>query len=195
MASLLDSFLLAFIPLFVAIDAVGVLPIYTGLAEGIKPAKRQRVIGQALVTALALCAFFLFLGQAIFNLLGITLYDFMIAGGLILFGIALRDLLGAQRLARTPDSFGVVPLGTPLIAGPAVFATTLMMAGQYGATATLLAILVNLALTGIILWQGDRILRLVGVDGARAGSKVAHLLLAAIAVMLVRKGLFGMLAH
>jgi multiple antibiotic resistance protein len=76
-----------------------------------------------------------------------------------------------------------------------VLTTTLMMAGQYGTLATLLAYLVNLALAGLILWQGDRILRLVSPDGARAASKVAHLLLAAIAVMLVRKGLMVLLAH
>ena len=196
MPEFIHSFWMAFVPLFVAIDAIGVLPIYLGLAEGVDQPTRNRVIGQALGTALLLCALFLFLGQAVFHLLGITLYDFMVAGGAVLFAISIRDLLSASGShSRTPEGFGVVPLGTPLIAGPAMLTTTLMMAGSLGTATTFAAILANLLLTGLAFAFGGRIFKVLGSDGARAASKVSHLLLAAIAVMMVRKGLMGMLGH
>lgn len=194
MPNIVEGAMLAFVPVFVAIDALGVLPIYMGLAQKVGGQRRRKFAVQALITALGLCVFFLFLGQAVFRLLGITLYDFMVAGGIVLFGIALVDLISAgTRHNANNAGFGVVPLGTPLIAGPALLTTTLMMAGQVGDVATLLAIVLNLALTGAIFLASDVLYKIMGDAGARAASKVAHLLLAAIAVMMVRKGLMGML--
>jgi multiple antibiotic resistance protein len=180
---------------FVAIDAIGVVPIYLGLAEGVREQVRRQVIWQALATALILCIFFLFLGRAVFQLLGITLYDFMVAGGAVLFAISIRDLLEDERHGRTPHGFGVVPLGTPLIAGPALLTTTLMMAQSQGTVVTLAAIVANLVLVGLVLAFSKKLFSLLGLDGARAASKVSHLLLAAIAVMMVRRGIMGMMGR
>src|SRR4030095_913163 len=86
-------FLLAFIPLFVAIDAVGLVPMYLSLASHLEAAARRAAIRQAIVTAFLVGLSFLFLGKLIFKALGITVADFQIAGGIILLAFAVRDLL------------------------------------------------------------------------------------------------------
>ena len=84
----MHSFLLVFIPIFVAVDAIGLLPIFISLTQGLEQKTKQKVIGESILTALGLSIGFIFLGRAVFKLLGITVGDFMVAGGLVLFCIA-----------------------------------------------------------------------------------------------------------
>src|SRR2546423_6783396 len=116
----LEKFLLAFIPLFVAIDPIGLVAIFLGLGGHID-AKRRQVEGTlGLITSLAVSIGFIFLGKIIFRALGITVADFQVAGGFILLGIAGRELLdfgGRDRVAG--GAFWGGPLGVALIAGPA----------------------------------------------------------------------------
>ena len=93
----MENFILAFVPLFVSVDAFGLLPIFISMTEGIEEEKRRRIILQSVITALLIAILFLFLGKAIFSLLGITVADFMIAGGVLLFVIALADLLTIEK--------------------------------------------------------------------------------------------------
>ena len=85
------------------------------------------------------------------------------------------------------------PIGTPLLAGPALLTTSLIMIRQYGNAVTLVAVFLNLAIAGATFYFGDYLMRLLGRAGARALSKVFALFLAAIAVMLVRRGLLDLL--
>ena len=112
-------------PIFVAVDAIGVLPIFIGLTNGLPPAKIRRVVYQSVLTAAVVALSFIAAGTWILRLLGITIADFMIAGGLMLFAISLNDLLTAEKSRRMvdPTSLGAVPLGVPLITGPAVLAS------------------------------------------------------------------------
>jgi multiple antibiotic resistance protein len=184
------DFFLAFIPIFVAVDAIGVLPIYVSLTQGVKKEERPTIIVQSVITALCLAIGFIFLGKALFRLLGITLSDFMVAGGILLFIIAIIDLINPSKRRRVPSrDLGAVPLGTPLIVGPAVLTTSLLMIDVHGVAATLVSVIVNVFLAGVIFSLSDLLLRVLGEGGTRALSKVTSLLLAAIAVMLVRKGL------
>ena len=188
----MKHFLLAFVPLFVSVDAFGVLPIFISMTEGIDSVKRKRIILQSTITAFLIAVVFLFLGKALFSLLGITVADFMIAGGVLLFVIALVDLLTIEkkRMKLAPESIGPVPLGTPLMAGPAVLTTSLMLVSVYGVLTTIAAIVVNIVIAGMIFYPSEIVTRILGVAGTRALSKIASLLLAAIAVMMVRKGIF-----
>jgi len=186
---MIKNVLLAFIPIFVAVDAVGILPLFVGLTENIKAKEKSRIIFQSMVTAMCLAVGFIFLGKAVFNLMGITLGDFMVAGGSILFYIAVADIRGPGKgSSYVNQELGAVPLGTPLIVGPAVLTTSLIIIGEYGLLATLISVLVNILLAGIILSLSDVIIKILGKAGSRALSKVTNLLLAAIAVMLIRKG-------
>ncbi|MDP2921836.1 MAG: MarC family protein [Candidatus Omnitrophota bacterium] len=187
---MIKNVLLAFIPIFVAVDAIGILPLFVSLTEGAKKEEKSRIIFQSMVTAMCLAVGFIFLGNAVFVLMGITIGDFMVAGGSILFYIAVADIRGPGKgSSYANQELGAVPLGTPLIVGPAVLTSSLIMRGEYGLAATLISVLVNILLAGLILSLSGAIIKVLGKSGSRALSKVTNLLLAAIAVMLIRKGI------
>jgi len=191
---LLTNFLLAFVPIFFAVDAIGVLPIFLSLTEGTDTRTRRRIIRDSVVTALFVAVAFVFFGKSIFRLLGVTVHDFLVAGGVLLFLIATLDLVSGRKMAREVGSIGVVPLGTPLIVGPAVLTTALILVDIYGLVATLTAIVANVVLAGGVLSYAEGLERVLGSTGSKAISKIVSLLLAAVAVMMIRKGLTGMLA-
>ena len=187
---MLEKFLLALIPIFVAVDAPGILPIFSSLTEGMDDAARRQAVIQSMCTAIALAFGFIFLGKAIFNILGVRVSDFMVAGGIILFAIAIMDILNPIKRRRIPPpELGAVPLGTPLIVGPAVLTTSLIVREEYGLATTLVSIVINVFIAGLTFSFAGPLNRIIGVAGSKALSKVTSLLLAAIAVMLVRKGL------
>src|SRR4030066_245334 len=118
---LFTNIALAFIPLFVAVDAIGIAPIFVSLTVNFEQKDKNRIILQSMLTAICLAIGFIFLGKAVFRLMGITIGDFMIAGGSILFCIAIIDILSQTKQRHIPaNELGAVPLGTPLIVGPAV---------------------------------------------------------------------------
>jgi multiple antibiotic resistance protein len=186
MGDLIPRLLQAFIPLFVALDPIGLAAIFIALGAGVPEARKRRIARQGVVTGGLVSLVFLFLGQGIFAAVGITVGDFQIAGGLILFILAARDLLQPIAAAplEVPEDFGVVPLGMPLIAGPAAIATLLLLAQTVG----LAALAVNLGLLALSFSQADRLVRVIGPTGLRAISKIVSLLLAAIAISLIRRG-------
>ena len=186
-----EKFAQAFIPLFVAIDPIGLAAIFLGLGRGLPLAARQRVARQATLTGGGVALLFVLLGQSIFVALGITVQDFQVAGGLILFIIAAREIAMSGMIQREQPTvdFGVVPLGMPLIAGPALITTLLLLTRSHGLTVTLTALAVNLGIV-VLTFAGSEFLgRTVGATGLRAVSKVIALLLAAIAVSMIRRGL------
>eukprot|EP01031_Cornospumella_fuschlensis_P050424 gene50424-biopygen40470 len=130
MPPVLEQFLKAFIPLFVAIDPIGLAAVFLALGQGVPAEQRRRIAKQATWTGGGVALLFLFLGQSIFAAVGITTSDFQIAGGLILFILAARDLVhsAAEEPTKLADDFGVVPLGMPLIAGPASITTLILLA-------------------------------------------------------------------
>jgi multiple antibiotic resistance protein len=192
MSSLPGRFLQAFIPLLVAIDAVGLVAVFLAVSHGVSPARRLRMARQATVTAGAVALGFLFLGQSVFAALNITVSDFQVAGGLILLIIAGRELIQSSVLPdKLSEDFGVVPLGMPLIAGPATLTTLLATTQTVGLLVTLSALVVNLGLVVLALTYSENLGRLIGRTGLRAISKIIYLLLAAIAVAMIRRGWAG----
>lgn len=186
----LKTLALAFIPIFVAVDALGVLPLFISFTEPIKKSHRLRVIRDSMITAFLVALLFIFVGKSAFRFLGITVYDFMVAGGALLFVIAINDILKAGKITRIPEqTVGIVPLGMPLIVGPAVLTTCLIIMDAYGLVPTVISVVLNILIAGILFASADFIMKLIGKGGAKAISKVASLFLAAIAVMMVRKGI------
>ncbi|AWI08540.1 MULTISPECIES: MarC family protein [Ereboglobus] len=191
MIELAEKFLKAFIPLFVAMDPIGLAALYLGFTPLIPMEKRKRITRQAILTGAGVALLFLFLGQAIFRALYITPGDFQIAGGLILLILAARDLLTSSESApqTLSEDFGVVPLGMPLIAGPAVIATLFICVDMVGFVMTLAALAANLALVVLALAWSDKLGKLIGITGMKAISKIISMLLAAIAISMIRQGL------
>src|SRR5581483_5956627 len=153
---MLGKFLQAFIPLFVAIDPIGLAAIFLGLGQGVAPERRQKIARQATITGGAVALLFLFLGTTIFRALGISVNDFQIAGGLILFILAARDLIqSAAEPEKLPPDFGVVPLGMPLIAGPALITTLLVLSETIAVRFVLAALVANLVLVVLAFAYSD----------------------------------------
>jgi multiple antibiotic resistance protein len=184
------NFWLCFVPLFVAVDAIGLLPVFISLTDGFSAPERRRIIVESVITAMAVAVGFLFVGQWVFQLLGITTADFMIAGGVLLFVFAMSDLFVTPEAQRRVDaqSVGAVPLGVPLTVGPAVLATILLLAAQYGRLLTVASVVANITLAGLVFSLAPSLNRVLGRTGTRAISKIMSLVLAAIAVKMVRMG-------
>ncbi len=192
----MKAFWLCFVPLFVAVDAVGVLPLFLSLTEGMDRARLKIVIIQSVITASIVALVFLAFGPVLLRFLGITLSDFMIAGGILLLVFSLRDLLAEEKRQQqtNPENLGAVPIGVPLITGPAVLTTCVLLSGLHGRLLTGAAAVVNIALAGLVFEFSQVITRSLGRSGTRTVSKVASLLLAAIAVMMIRRGIVGTMA-
>src|SRR6476659_7881970 len=167
---MVHKFFVAFIPIFVAIDAIGLVAVFMGLAGDTPREERQREGFIGIFTALCISVGFIFLGKIIFTALGITVADFQVAGGLILLGLAGRELLNV---------------------GPALLTALLVLVDTVGLVFTIAALLVNLALVVVAFWNADFVARWMGRQGLRGVSKIVALLLAAIAVSLIRRGWHG----
>jgi multiple antibiotic resistance protein len=192
----------SFLPLFVAINAPGIIPIYLGVTENMTPAQRSRLTLLAIATACAIATAILAAGQLIFSLLGITVNDLRVGGGLILLVLSIsnlifgdyrrRDPTAGQEEPEDPASIGVVPLGIPLIIGPAAITSILVSREAYGYFPTFVSLAINMGLVYLTLLASPFIGRFVGTAVNRAIAKVASLFLAAISVALIRAGIVGM---
>lgn len=188
----------AFIPLFFAIDAIGILPIYMSMTKEVFVDKRKNIVNQATATGFLIAVIFMYFGREIFKFLGITIPDFRIAGGILLIIFAITDLLFSDKNnTRTApsDSMGIVPIGMPLIIGPGVLTTVLLSVGANGYTATLIALILNMLIVWFVFTYSDSVIKLVGESGATAIGKVFSLLLAAIAIMMIRLGITEVIAN
>jgi multiple antibiotic resistance protein len=217
MPPILHDFLLIFIPLFVVIDPAGTLPVFLAITDRYPEAQRRRVALRAASVAAATGILFVFLGQAVLRFLGVRFEDFQIAGGILLVILAIIDLLipGKPTVDSSSldpaDHVGVVPLAVPLIVGPATMTTSLLLVNTYSqaynqhfsapwgqfivAAMVCLALLINVALLLAAMWHSGRIAAFVGRNTMTVINKIVMILLAAIAVSLVRQGLVGIIMN
>jgi multiple antibiotic resistance protein len=185
----LEIFLLSFIPLFVAIDIIGVTPIVVGYSQGLAEDEKKKLLYEAILSAFIVANIFLFGGKLILNFLGITIDDFRIAGGIILLILSVNDILSSSEDRRKPKgNLGTVPLGIPLIVGPAALTTILILVNNFGYWPTIVSIVLNFIIVLLVLLNANRLVRLIGEGGSKAFAKIASLFLAAIAVMMIRVG-------
>lgn len=190
----MEIFLLSFIPLFVAIDVFGVLPFFVGLVENIDPRNRRVIVVEATLAAFAISIVFILSGKIIFSFLGITENDFRIGGGIILLVLAIQDLVFSKQEGRNPESsIGIVPIGIPLIMGPAALTTIIILVDSYGYVWTIISLIVNMLFVFLVFTQAQLIHKVMGKAGSKAVGKVAALFLAGIAVMMIRSGITAML--
>lgn len=186
---MIQKFLFAFIPLFVAIDPIGLVALFIGLGTNASHEHRKHQALLGILTGLLVSGGFIFLGKFIFEALGITVADFQVGGGLILLALAVREIVGFGAHDRGGgNDFGIVPLGMPLIAGPALLTALLILVDSVGIVFTLVSLFANLALVAIALCNAERFTRWMGKQGLNGVSKIIALLLAAIAISLIRRG-------
>ncbi|MCI4331449.1 MAG: MarC family protein [Thermoplasmata archaeon] len=200
------GFLLAVgVSVFALVDPVGALPFFVSLTEGFPDADRRIVLGRAVLVLGSILGIFALVGRFLFAAFGFTLAAFEIAGGIILFLVAVEMLTGGTRSTKMTDAereealarrdeISVVPLGIPLLAGPGAISTVMIYEGNAGGdvfeiVAVFAAIAATTVATWLILGYGQRILRVIGRVGVMALTRVMGLLLAAVAVQFVINGL------
>lgn len=192
----LTPFILSFIPIFVAVDCLGIIPIFISLTEGMDRPRQKEIVWHTVATATIVALIFMVVGKLVLRAMGITIDDFKVAGGVLLLVLSINLLLpgkskGANFTTPQEEDVGVFPLGTPLITGPAVLTTTLMSLDIYGPLVTFVSLILNMFLVWLSFNYADKVMGTMGKVGLRAFSKVMDIFLAAIAVMMVRKGVMG----
>ena len=194
MGPVVGTFFQVFIPLFVAIDVFGVLPLFVGLTETMDERARRRLVREATLTAFTISILFLVAGKLVFGFLGIRESDFRVGGGIVLLVLAVHDLLFSEATERRPDTLvGVVPIGIPLIMGPAALTTIILTVDSFGYLWAVLSLVANMLLVWLVFARAGTIARRLGRAGSRAVAKVVSLFLTGIAVMMIRSGIEAML--
>lgn len=190
MAEFWQPFLLTFVPLFIVIDAIGNLPFVIALTEDSTREERRRIINLATVTAAGVGLIFLFLGRFILNAMDISVGAFAISGGIILMIFAVRYMTTGHMVeAIKEEMVAVVPIGTPLTVGPATITTLLLLSTQFDLYIVLISFGLNILIAWVTFVAAGFFMRIMGRGGLRAVSRVFSLLLAALAVNMVIKGL------
>ncbi len=179
-----------FIPLFIVIDALGNLPFVITMSEGLSRHDRRKMVHIAVLTATLVGLAFLFFGQFILKVMDISVGSFAIAGGLILLVLSIKYMTTGRMVELIKEEMvAVVPIGTPFTVGPATITTLLLLAAQYPLYMVLISFMVNILITWLIFLASNQIVRFMGQGGLKAISRVFSLLLAAIAVSMIIKGL------
>ena len=194
--------LLCFTSLVAIINPLMTAPLFLSMTDGYTADHRQHTLRRAVITGTVTLVLFALLGGAIFQMFGITIHAFRIAGGFILFGIGL-DMLQAKpsRVRATPEEereglrkedIGITPLGVPVLVGPGSITTVMVLMADAPSAlhvgVLLGVILLTLGGTYLLLAQGERILRLFGRTGLNVMTRIMGLLVAVIAVQFVLDG-------
>lgn len=197
--------LAAFVTLLVVVDPPGVVPIFVALTKEEPPARRRKILIRAVLIAFGVALFFLFAGRAVLSYLGVSVHAFAISGGILLFATAMPMLFGHRAGLQAADDrergskghdISVFPLAIPMLSGPGVIATILLLTSQVQgdprrlagiALATALVFLVTL----VSLYLGSRLMALLGEGGVHIATRVMGIVLAALAVQYVLNGISG----
>jgi multiple antibiotic resistance protein len=184
------EFVQVFFAVFGIMDPVGNTPIFISLTGKMDQAGRRKLATGAVMRAGLILAIFVFLGNAVLDAFHISMESFRIAGGIILVLLGLQIIFGLglenERPGAEENDISVVPLAMPLIAGPGMITTSVILSKEYGFILTLLGIAANLLLTKLFFDRSQIIVRFLGTKGSLAFAKVLGLILVAIGVEFVR---------
>jgi len=182
----------AILMLFVVLDPPGNAPLFYFFTRSMDPRKRIETIRTSIVVATIVLVMFALVGELVLKYFGITVNDFRIAGGTILFIYAVMGILGKSLAEEVRgEDIAVVPLAVPLLAGPGSITVVIYLRYVYGLTVTILSIAINMVLSWLLLENGERLLRLLGRRGSVILDKIMSILLAAYSVAMIREGVLS----
>ncbi len=138
---------------------------------------------------------FISLGEVIFKIIGITIDDFKIAGGLLLLVLAILEMVREDKgeMGKRSEDIGIVPIAVPLIVGPAVLTTLIILLEHYGLVPTVTGLIINLLIVWVALKLSRIIVKKMGRNIIIIMSKLLAILLASIAIMMIRIGLINVI--
>lgn len=187
----LSGILYAFATLFIILDPLISVPIFAAMTKGQTPAEIHKQAFIAVAVAGSLMYLFLVFNQVIFDILGLSIPSFQIAGGVLLFLLGIQEALGIElghSKGHAKSAAGVV-IGTPLLCGPGTITTVMLLSKDYGFIIPFIAITLALFATWVILYYSELIQRVLGEVVTDIMGKVLGMLLAAIAVNLITSGI------
>lgn len=179
------------VALFVIIDPIGIVPVFMALTQRMERAERMSVTKTAIITAAGLLFAFAVAGTQIMSIFGVTLASFMVAGGILLFIVAIELIAhGEWRFgaAGGQGESGVVPIAFPLLAGPGAITAVIISFQTAGLAVTALSVIIVIGITYVILRYVDRIYGVLGRRGSIIVTRVFAVLIAAIAVQFIVDG-------
>ncbi|MEM0139376.1 MAG: MarC family protein [Ferroplasma sp.] len=197
-------FITVFVALFAIMNPIGAVPILITLTDGYSQLERKEVIRRSVYMAAGMVFGFMLLGVYIFDILGISIFDFEIAGGALLFKVGFDMLQGKtsstkmtaaeQQDSAEREAIAIAPIGTPLLAGPGTITTAIIYFNDAGYNiasrlTVIIAAAAVLILAFIILRYSVKIFQKIGKTGSIVISRIMGLLLAAIAVDLITTGI------
>ena len=195
-----DLFLTTAVTLFVIVDPPGLLPVFLGLTKSLDRAQRNRAANRASAVAFGVIAVFALFGRQILDYLQVSVPALSVSGGLLLLLIALDLLMGRGDDPTSHDGVNVaiVPLGTPLMAGPGAIVATMIAVQHHPDAIGYLTVAASLVAVMVLVWIFLRFAGLIRTvlreSGTVLASRIAGLLLSAIAVQMIGDGVFGFIA-
>jgi multiple antibiotic resistance protein len=185
-----SGFLQAFFSLFVVMDILGSVPVFWHLSSKLNRREKQKSVNKAILIAGGLLLVFLFLGERILLFFGVSIASFRVAGGILLFIIGIRMVMGMRLMEARVEKyeFAAVPLATPLITGPGVITTIILLVHTYGLFIAFLSASINILLAWIILRHSHLMHAFLGRQGADVVGRIMGLIIASLAVEFIKTG-------
>jgi len=184
----MEGLIQSFIVFFVSIDPFGIIPTFLTLTNGLSGKLRRKVAIISSFYAFFVAVFFILLGKWLFAYFGISLSHFKIAGGLVLLVLSVRELVIYGEDKGKMGGLGVVPLGIPLIVGPATLSAGISLVEIWGYPLTILSLSLNVFITAVMLLFSENLVKFFGRGGLTALSKIIMLILSAISVKMIIDG-------
>lgn len=186
-----------FITFFIIMDPFVSGIYFLSVSKDWSDEEKKKAVNQSTFIAGATLFGFLLVGQAILWMLGISLYSFKIAGGIILLLIAIRAFMGSflmgEKKEITDKQASILIIGVPLITGPGVLTTAIIMSGKYGLFFAFIGAIIALALTWVCLKFAEKLSKRIGETGMNITSRIMNLFLAAIAVEFITHGILAVI--
>jgi len=180
----------AVIALFIIVDPLGNIPIFISLTKNFDKNQRRQIFRSATLTGFFLLIIFALTGQLILTFFGISIYSFMIAGGILLLVIAIKLLIEGEwhEPAGSLESLSAVPIAVPLLVGPGAITTTIFSIQNFGLIVTILSVMIVFALVWVMLRLIDPVHKFLGKSGSSIIARIMAILIAAIAIQYIISG-------
>jgi len=196
MQEIISGIIYSFAALFIILDPILSVPVFTTMTKGLSPIEIHKQAFIAVAVAGVLMYLFLVFNRIIFDILGLTMPSFQIAGGILLFILGIQEALGIE-IGRCKDqtttAAGVV-IGTPLLCGPGTITTVMLLSRDYGLFIPFVAITLALLATWLVLYYAKEIQHILGDVVTDIMGKVLGMLVAAIAVEIIASGVMAYIA-
>jgi len=193
MQDIISGIIYSFAALFIILDPILSVPVFASMTKGLAPSEKHKQAFIAVAVAGGLMYLFLIFNKMIFEILGLTMPSFQIAGGILLFILGIQEALGIE-IGRCKDqtttAAGVV-IGTPLLCGPGTITTVMLLSTDYGLFIPFVAITLALLATWLVLYYAEKIQHILGDVVTDIMGKVLGMLVAAIAVEIIASGVMA----